>query len=168
MGPVPWQIMKCCHRSIMGINHLFRPQDTLCEVHAEICSLSPNNIPPKLLVILKNELHLTNMLECLGCWSWWTPGENVRHQGLWWCVLQEQEETYILGLHQAIEVDTVGLQLCTYIKGVKLNYEIIFNNETMMERDYCSNIIIYNVMLHNVWLMSNESINFPNTLQFLC
>ena len=36
MGPVPWQIMKCCNGPIMGINHVYRPQDTLCEVHAEI------------------------------------------------------------------------------------------------------------------------------------
>ena len=46
MGPVPWEAMKCCHGSLMGINDVFRPQDTLCEVRAEIGSLSQNNIPP--------------------------------------------------------------------------------------------------------------------------
>ena len=42
MGPVPWEAMKCCHGSLMGINDVFRPQDTLCEVGAEIVSLSQN------------------------------------------------------------------------------------------------------------------------------
>ena len=46
MGPVPWEAMKCCHGSLMGINDVFRPQDTLCEVRAEIGSLSQNNSPP--------------------------------------------------------------------------------------------------------------------------
>ena len=46
MGPVPWEAMKCCHGSLIGINDVFRPQDTLCEVGAEIGSLSQNNIPP--------------------------------------------------------------------------------------------------------------------------
>ena len=48
MGPVPWEAMKCCHGSLMGINDVFRPQDTLCEVRAEIGSLSQNNSPPLL------------------------------------------------------------------------------------------------------------------------